>query len=793
MAVIRKVLIVPIKASYRVARDHPFVLVWMFIMLLLRRYLPTVFAFLVSSSPVIICTALLLGTILIYGEPNIPEIDEETKDAREISSLRAKNARNVFVGKKDDGFNGKDHEDRGQDGDEGDNDDRFTGSTSTVKKDRRILDKKKMPKEVEILYQGVIEKRELLREHEYANGVSTKSRPKQSKCIGVDIDEHDTCSGSESDHAEDSSHAAAFVDGVLPIIDELHPLLKSERRKRALKSADNSDAVSSSSEDDDESDDVSADGEIAEEEEEEEDDGGGADEKDDGTEAVLKWTADDQKNLMDLGSSELERNQRLENLIAKRIARKRFQTERNLIDLESNNIDPIMEQLSTLQVQIRSRQNPFDLPYGSEESIDLPPIPGSAPSILLPRRNPFDLPEDIVGESSAATPDRAYHPGFVSPVPQKDIFFRRHESFSVGPSSFAGELKQGMSVSRFRPYFVTERMDSEESSFAALQGQLSGNGDMEASSAAGSDSTSSVVDQEDDKELVEQENHQESVVLSPGDHASELVEVGSQTSEEVESLDVEQEQNMVNMDDDNNIAANASNVTTEAHQDVHEIEEDFDDSSSSSSSKASDNNLKMSITGEQSATAEQIKDDYPDASSNSNQSVILGSNPESIKADRVDESQVEDPVYDSSPSAIEKSSSNIASLEEDLFPGDVHIETSEFGLLPRSDEENVSSENGTLSSSHVNTTENSMPNNGGGLWVASPSLNFVEQNESRSREVSMIAEHDVIGRGFPKVEPILPLIPEQIAARLARHSSLSSATTDSSEDVNVDAGVGSGS
>lgn len=127
---------------------------------------------------------------------------------------------------------------------------------------------------------------------------------------------------------------------------------------------------------------------------------------------------------------------------------------------------------------------------------------------------------------------------------------------------------------------------------------------------------------------------------------------------------------------------------------------------------------------------------------------------------------------------------------------DVRIETSEFGLLPRSAEENVSSENGTLSSSHENTTENSMPNNGGGLWVASPSINFVEQNELRSREVSMIAEHDVIGRGFPEVEPILPLIPEQIAARLARHSSLSSATADSSEDVNIDdkdAGVGRGS
>ncbi|KAH0453027.1 hypothetical protein IEQ34_017351 [Dendrobium chrysotoxum] len=46
-----------------------------------------------------------------------------------------------------------------------------------------------------------------------------------------------------------------------------------------------------------------------------------AQEEKDNNEAVVKWTADDQKNLMDLGSSELERNQRLENLIAKRRAR----------------------------------------------------------------------------------------------------------------------------------------------------------------------------------------------------------------------------------------------------------------------------------------------------------------------------------------------------------------------------------------------------------------------------------------------------------------------------------------
>ncbi|KAJ0967924.1 hypothetical protein J5N97_024841 [Dioscorea zingiberensis] len=793
MAVLRKVLIIPVQTCYGVARHHPFVLVWVFLMLLLHRYFPALFSFLVSSSPVIICTSLLLGMILIYGEPNIPEIDKERKGTPEISSFRAKNARNVVVGTRDDNITGKDHVERDQIADEGEKDDTFADSSSLVKKDKRILDKKKMPNEIELLYQGVIEKRELLRENEYNSGVSTKSRRKKSVGLEVDMDKHDTSSGSESDTVEDSSHSAS-EDDVLPIIDELHPLLNSERPKHAHKSADNSDAVSSSFEDD-ESDDVSAEGEILEEEEE--DDGGGADEKDDGTEVVLKWTADDQKNLMDLGSSEFERNQRLENLIAKRIAKKRFQNEKNLIDLESNNMDPIMEQLSGLQVQIRPRQNPFDLPYGSEQSIDLPPIPGSAPSILLPRLNPFELPEDTMGESSSVTNDKTFHPGFVSPVPQKEIFLRRHESFSVGPS-FTGELKQEMGVSRFRPYFVADKMDSEETSFATLQRRSSGNGDSGASSVAGSDSKSSVVDQDDDKELVEQENHQESDVLSSGNRITELVEVGSQTSEEVDSLDVEQEQNMVDMvDDDNSIVGNISTVAAEAHQDVDEIEEDFDDSSSSSSSKVSNKNLKMSNTGEELAIVEQIQVDSSNASSNLNETVLSDSNLESSTSERVDESQVEDPVYDSSPSTIEKSTSNIASLDGDLFPGDVHIETFEFGSLLRSTQENVSSEDGALSSHHEIATENSMSGDGGGAWVASPSLNFVEQNESISREVSLIPEHVVIGKGFPTVasdlhKPIVPLIPEQIAAQIARRSSLSS-VTDSSEDVNVDADADRGS
>ncbi|KAI3440124.1 uncharacterized protein J3R85_003980 [Psidium guajava] len=41
-----------------------------------------------------------------------------------------------------------------------------------------------------------------------------------------------------------------------------------------------------------------------------------------------------------------------------------------------------------------TRRNPFDGPDDFSYNVGLPPILGSTPSILLPRRNPFDIPYD---------------------------------------------------------------------------------------------------------------------------------------------------------------------------------------------------------------------------------------------------------------------------------------------------------------------------------------------------------------------------------------------------------------
>lgn len=151
---------------------------------------------------------------------------------------------------------------------------------------------------------------------------------------------------------------------------------------------------------------------------------------------VVEWNEDDQKNVMDLGFSELERNRRLENLIAKRRARKlvtvALRGPPNLPDLDGN-----APSSHVPHIQI-TKNNPFDnLPSGAEEEMLDPQIPGSAPSVLLPARNPFDIPYDPLEEKPNLTAD-GFQQEFSASTQPRDIFCR-HESFTLGPF-FSAEI-----------------------------------------------------------------------------------------------------------------------------------------------------------------------------------------------------------------------------------------------------------------------------------------------------------------------------------------------------------------
>ncbi|GKV26169.1 hypothetical protein SLEP1_g35515 [Rubroshorea leprosula] len=175
---------------------------------------------------------------------------------------------------------------------------------------------------------------------------------------------------------------------------------------------------------------------------------------------VLEWTEDDQKNLMDLGNSELERNRRLESLIARRRGRKLFKMaiENSVMNMDSAPPGPY----APIFV---ARNNQFDdLKNFDQEGLL---IPDSAPSILLPGRNPFDLPYDAHEEKPNLTGD-SFQQEFMA-VPQKDIMFCRHESFCRGPF-FPFKPKHDLQDPQFdlcfgtkeRPRYSTFGMQSED-------------------------------------------------------------------------------------------------------------------------------------------------------------------------------------------------------------------------------------------------------------------------------------------------------------------------------------------
>ena len=154
----------------------------------------------------------------------------------------------------------------------------------------------------------------------------------------------------------------------------------------------------------------------------------------------MQWTDDDQRNLLDLGLSEIERNKRLESLIARRRARKLFkmQIEKGLIDLDTI----LPNQIAPLYI---ARNNPYIAEMDGMET------PGSAPSVMFPAKNPFDLPYDPLEEKPDLKTDR-FQQEFTA-VAQRDMLYCRHESFCYGAAYHLeprSRALDGLGFSRFR-------------------------------------------------------------------------------------------------------------------------------------------------------------------------------------------------------------------------------------------------------------------------------------------------------------------------------------------------------
>ncbi|VAI83083.1 unnamed protein product [Triticum turgidum subsp. durum] len=338
------------------------------------------------------------------------------------------------------------------------------------------------------------------------------------------VGSQDGSSGFDSDGAESSSPDASMTD-IAPVLDEIDPLLGADFTRPDPIPNDDSDSDSHVSSQDHEMDDDSNDDD--DDGNNDTKDGGEENKKDEGQEAAFIWTADDAKNLMDLGYSEMERNRRLEILMVRRRSRKNiiFDIDSNLTDANGKSGDDLSRfgaQVSHISV---TRRNPFDLPYDSDEAA----IPGSAPSILHARKNPFDF-LDHSSESGVSAHDNL-SPGESPQTSHREIF-RRHESFNFGTTDATQERR----LSRLRPYFVPETVEGSTSTF---QRQFSDKSESKLSSVTESDMASSVADQEEHKDLDEKDVHREHESPALLRQDSDLADAGSECSDGINSVDVE--------------------------------------------------------------------------------------------------------------------------------------------------------------------------------------------------------------------------------------------------------------
>ncbi|XP_047063024.1 uncharacterized protein LOC124670580 [Lolium rigidum] len=366
-------------------------------------------------------------------------------------------------------------------------------------------------------------------------------------------------------------------------------------------------------------------------------------EKKDGVK-VVAWTADDQKNILKIGCLEIERNQRLETLIARRRARK--YVNRNLIDFDSSESLPTVEELSKFNVQLPTvfapRRNPLNLPYDEDN------FPESAPSAPLKMRNTFQLPGKQEDESSSTRGDNLSNvePGTVAPQPQKNRMLRRHESFTEG-APFITDFWQDLQPSRFRPYFVTETTDNDGFAVPILERETSAK-----SSVQDSNSTASAADQEIQKELLEDSSNQ--------GHGPSFSQIDEQSpsaqymSEDPLALDIDPPVLISESSDDDM-------SLPDGH--IHDWEE-AQGSENLNLSHLEDLSVmqypqEMEMTSNDFHQISPHSDDLESMSSSTEATGLFEVNNIELtgRESEIDETQIGDPIYDSSPSGTDKPTS----------------------------------------------------------------------------------------------------------------------------------------
>lgn len=539
----RKGVIFTIKGCCRSVWKHPFLVCVMCAFIHMSRSYPCMFSLLVSASPVLVCTAVLLGVLLLSGQQNTPETEKEKRaryeaialkhgmlyDANNVneqnerscveryskskrdevekvgveSGLLVSKLAEIRVGGSVDGGGALSKERRSV-GNESESSETWeaTGELDAPTQqqkgewsEERVGDGESMADHYAIISKVIGELLESESEQEKSDEEDCSDSDSVSDCERGSVDspphaswkkqvqgdgDGDGGDDDDSDGAESSSPDAS-IDEMMPMLDELHPLLDEDstaqpvRMSRVGSEAALSSIISSSS-----SIESGEETEVPGSEAADDDDDDEEESKKDQTKSVITWTEEDQKNLMDVGSSEIERNQRLERILRRR-KNMSMVPEINLIDFENSDFQLNIAPIST------ARRNPFDLPHDAYDSN----APGSAPSIMLQRKNPFDLPFDDDEDES----QEEHRP----PSQSRQPFLRRRDNFLARPSIFApkGEERQ---PARFRPFFIPDHTVSEESSYSSFQGQSSG-----VNSGHETESVSSVEHLEEDHKVEERD------------------------------------------------------------------------------------------------------------------------------------------------------------------------------------------------------------------------------------------------------------------------------------------------
>ncbi|KAM7522097.1 hypothetical protein LguiA_011999 [Lonicera macranthoides] len=162
---------------------------------------------------------------------------------------------------------------------------------------------------------------------------------------------------------------------------------------------------------------------------------------------IIEWTKDDQNNPMDVGVFEVEKTKRLESLMARRRARKQLSLQVRKTPMKVGGNEPY-GQITSIYIP---KANPF---LSNNASTQLA-TPGSAPSRLVPMKNPYDIPYDPYEEKPNLIGD-SFSQGFMAPK-KKEMMYCRHESFDWG-GFVPWECKHDQHETVFYHGFATPRL-----------------------------------------------------------------------------------------------------------------------------------------------------------------------------------------------------------------------------------------------------------------------------------------------------------------------------------------------